>query len=199
MPDPDAVIQNRDLTDDIVDSRLLDPDLSTETFTASVRFTGPYETEASGASVQRIEIESGKITGYTGDADEVTPGRIATQINGAGDSRTLQTVIWSPSFLDDNGDLFLVLRSASFDDSNSPPGLVLGHTGGSTQTVEFRLQNGVGLRIQGAGVGTFEGELVIPAVTSDPSSPADGNMWLHTSDNALYIWEGGARRTVASW
>ena len=43
------------------------------------------------------------------------------------------------------------------------------------------------------------GELVIPAVTADPSSPADGNMWLHTVDNALYIWEGGARRTVASW
>ncbi len=44
-----------------------------------------------------------------------------------------------------------------------------------------------------------EDELVIPALTADPSSPADGNMWLHTVDNALYIWEGGAKRTVASW
>ena len=46
---------------------------------------------------------------------------------------------------------------------------------------------------------TVESELVIPALTSDPVSPADGNMWLHTVDNALYIWEGGAKRTVASW
>ena len=43
------------------------------------------------------------------------------------------------------------------------------------------------------------GELRIPVETSDPVSPTDGTMWLHTGDNALYIWEGGAKRTVASW
>ena len=92
----------------------------------------------------------------------------------------------------------MVWRSESNDDSTTPPGWVLLDTTDSTQTAELILQ-AVDLRVQGVGKATIEGELVIPAVTSDPSSPADGNMWLHTVDNAVYIWEGGSKRTVASW
>ncbi len=198
MPDPDAVITNRDLTDKIVTSRLLDDDLETTTFTATRTFTGAYETSVAAADTQRIQLDAGVIRQYSGDPAEVANGAIATIVSGSGGSRTLQMMLHGPSFLDDVGDLAFTNRSASFDDSTSPPGWVFSYGGDSTQTAEVILQ-AVDLRVQGVGKATIEGELVIPAVTSDPSSPANGNMWLHTSDNALYIWEGGARRTVASW
>ncbi len=204
MPNPDGIIETRALAGKSIESNLLANDLQTSTFTATTTFTGPYETSVSGT--QRISLASGKWRGFTADANETAPGVIESKISGSGDSRTLQTNVWSPSFLDNEGGqpvgeggVFLVIRSASFDDSTSPPGIIFGHTGGaSTQTAEFIIQ-GEDFRVQGVGKATIEGELVIPAVTSDPSSPANGNMWLHTVDNALYIWEGGARRTVASW
>ena len=198
MPDPDAVITNRDLTDKIVTSRLLDDDLETTTFTVTGRFTGAYETSVAATGTQRIQLDSGVIRQYSGDSAEIANGAIATIVSGSGGTRTLQMTLHGPSFLDDVGDLAFTNRSASFDDSTSPPGWVFSYGGSSTQTAEVILQ-AVDLRVQGVGKATIEGQLVIPAVTSDPSSPANGNMWLHTVDNALYIWEGGSRRTVASW
>ena len=198
MPDPDGVIENASLADKTVTSRLLDDNLTAETFTANSTFTGPYETNVAGPDTRRIALKSGRVFGFTGDGSETSPGQFTAHVNGSGDSRTLQSSIWAPSFLDDEGAIILVVRSASFDDSTSPPGWVFASQGSSSQTAEVILQ-AVDLRVQGSGKATIEGELVIPAVTSDPSSPADGNMWLHTVDNALYIWEGGARRTVASW
>ena len=208
MPDPDARITNRDLTDKIVTSRLLDDDLTTSTFTATGRFTGDYETSVAAADTQRISLTSGVLRGFTGDAAASAPGIIEAKVSGSGDSRTLQTNIWAPSFLDNEGGVavgeggvFIVIRSASFDDSTSPPGVVFGYNGASTQTGVIQLQNNIALSLlSGSDLTLSTGsELTIPAVTSDPSSPADGNMWLHTVDNKLYIWEGGSRRTVASW
>ena len=201
MPNPDGTIENRDLTDKIITDRLLDDDLATATFTATSRFTGAYETSVAGADTQRIQLDSGVVRQYSGDPEEVANGAIATIVSGSGDTRTLQMTIWGPSFLDDIGTLFLVARSASNDDSTSPPGFIFGYTGASTQRARVQFQNDMDLTLlSGSNLTLSTGsELVIPAVTSDPSSPADGNMWLHTVDNALYIWEGGAKRTVASW
>ena len=197
MPDPDAVITNRDLTDKIVSSRLLDDDLETTTFTATRTFTGNYETSVAAADTQRIQIDSGVIRQYTGDSAEVANGAISTLVSGVGDSRTLQMTFWGPSFLDDIGTLFLVLRSASFDDSTSPPGLVFGYTGASTQTPEFIFQ-AVDLRVQGVGKATFEGELIIPKATSDPNNE-EASLYVNTSANEMRLFEGGAWRVVGSW
>ena len=201
MPNPDGTIENANLADNNVTTRTLDDELTTVSFTATAQFTGPYETSVAAADTPRITLDAGVLRGFTGDSGERSPGVIKTVLSGSGDSSTLQTNMWAPSFLDSEGGVFLVIRSASFDDSNSPSGWVFGTTGASTQTPELSLQDGVLLRLNAGSdmIMSTSSELVIPALTSDPSSPADGNMWLHTVDNALYIWEGGSRRTVASW
>ena len=194
MPDPDGTIQNRDIADGIVTDRLLDADLTTASFTATTTFTGPYETSVAGTDTQRITLADGQLVGYTGDAEEVAPAIWQAKVSGSGDTRTLQVTIWTPSFLDDEGTMFFTGRSASFDDSNSQPGWVFGDSGGaSTQRVFIKLQNSVSMEF-----GT-DSLLNIPAETSDPSDPSDGTFWVHTGDNALYLWEGGAKRTIASW
>ncbi len=195
MPNPDGVIENRDLADDIITDRVLDTDLSTSTFTATKTFTGALETTASGTDVRRLEVLEGKLRGYTGDTLESAYGTLFITASGSGDSETLQWVFRAPSFLDDAGvsGVSFVSRSASADDSTTPPGWVFADSGASTQDAMIFLQNSVGMEF---GDGSI---LIIPAETSDPSSPADGTMWLHTGDNALYIWEGGSKRTVASW
>ena len=199
MPNPDGVIETRALAGRSIESNLLAKELETEHFTATTRFTGPYETSVSATDTRRIYLEDGRMFLSSGDADEVAVAAFLATLSGSGDSRTLQVGIFGPSFFDNEGSLVFTSRSASFDDSTTPPGWVFSYGGGSTQNGLVLLQNNIGLTVLTGGTATFAGELVIPAVTSDPSSPADGNMWLHTVDNALYIWEGGAKRTVASW
>ena len=199
MPDPDAVIQNRDLTDKIVDDRLLDDDLTLSGTTTTDRLTVtdllkvPHIRIGDETALQLILAIGSAVAVIflgTGDADQVGFGTLQAYVTGSGATRTIAVQLEAPSFLDADGpDIQLI--SQSFDDSTTPPRIVMSYDGGSTQTPEMQITDNIKLIV--------ETELVIPAVTSDPTSPADGNMWLHTVDNALYIWEGGARRTVASW
>ena len=202
MPNPDGIIETRDFAGKSIVSNLLANDLQTATFTATTRFTGPYETNVAAAGTARLTLQSGLIRQYTGDADEKAPSAIQTAVSGSGDTRTVQITIHGPSFIDDDtGAVRFTSRSASFDDATFPPGWIFSYAGNSVQTPEVQLQNSVDLVLaSGSDLKLSTGsELVIPALTSDPSAPADGNMWVHTVDNALYIWEGGARRTIASW
>ncbi len=193
MPDPDQVIQNRDLADDIIDSRVLAESIATTNGTFTSLEGASIRTDTTG---DYLLLQNGNILMFTGNSLEQLQGLFRVVTSGAGNSATLQIQLRAPSWNTVGGSSFTT-RSESNDDSTSPPGWVLNYNGASTQTAELVLQ-AVDLRVQGVGKATIEGELVIPAVTSDPASPADGNMWLHTSDNALYIWEGGAKRTVAS-
>ncbi len=195
MPDPDAVIETRAIASKAITSDLLDDDVSTGSFTATDTLRGvKIRTDTTG---DYLLLVNGNILLFTGDALESLNGLFRVISSGSGDSATLQVELSAPNW-NASGQSTLVVRSESNDDSASPPGWIFVYTGDSSQTAEVVLQ-AVDLRVQGVGKATIEGELVIPAVTSDPSSPADGNMWLHTADNALYIWEGGAKRTVASW
>ena len=200
MPDPDGVIQNRDLADGIIDSRVLADPVAAD----PVQITNFTVEDTLQAAIIRTDtigdflfLQKGNMRMFTGNSLEGLSGLLRPLASGTGGATTLQTELASPNW-NSSGRASLTIRSASDDDSTSPPGWVFTYTGDSAQTAEVILQ-AVDLRVQGVGKATIEGELVIPAVTSDPSSPADGNMWLHTVDNALYIWEGGARRTVASW
>ena len=154
MPDPDGSIENASLAEKIVTSRLLDDNLTTSTFTANSTFTGPYETNVAGADTQRITFDSGGMRQFTGNGNEIAPGKIETVASGSGDSQTLQTQITAPSFIDNQGlvGVFVVVRSASFDDSTSPSGVVVGDNGGSTQTSLFQLQNDMDLRLASGSV-----------------------------------------------
>ena len=194
MPDPDGTIQNRDLADDIITSRVLDADLTTSSFTATSTFTGPYETSVAGAATQRITLANGKMVGYTGDGDESAPGQWQVAVSGSGDSRTLQATIWTPSFLNDIGKMGFTARSASFDDSTSEPGWVFFDSGGaSTQRVFVKLQNSISMEF-----GT-DSLLNIPTETSDPSDPSDGTFFVDTTANELRLYEGGSWRIISSW
>ncbi len=200
MPDPDGVIENANLADKTVTSRLLDDDLTLDGVTTVTKLVVsdkaiiPQIRVGADDALQLI-LFIGSVTAQvqlnTGDTDQVGGGTLQSYVTGSGATRTIAVQLEAPSFLDSDGpDIQLI--SQSFDDSTFPPRIVVSYDGGSTQTAEMRITDGIKLVVE-------DGELVIPAVTSDPSSPADGNMWLHTVDNALYIWEGGARRTVASW
>ena len=200
MPDPDEAIQNRDLADGIIDSRVLGTAL---TLTSETTVEKQVVTDVAIIPHIRVGADDAKqlilttsdtvaiIFFRTADEKELGLGTLQAFITGSGDTRTLAIQLEAPSFLDlDGPDIQLI--SQSFDDSTFPPRIVMSYDGGSTQTVEMRITDGIKLIVE-------DGELVIPALTADPSSPADGNMWVHTVDNALYIWEGGSRRTVASW
>ncbi len=200
MPNPDGTIENRDLADKSVTTRLLDDDLTLDGVTTvsklvvSDRATIPQIRVGADDALQLI-LSTGTAIAViflgTGDGDQVGFGTLQSYVTGSGATRTIAVQLEAPSFLDSDGpDIQLI--SQSFDDSTFPPRIVVSYDGGSTQTAEMRITDGIKLVVE-------DGELVIPAVTADPSSPADGNMWLHTVDNALYIWEGGAKRTVASW
>ncbi len=199
MPDPDSVIENRDLADNVIDSRLLDNDLTLggETTVSNLVVTDvaviPHIRVGADDALQLI-LATGTAVAViffgTGDVDQVGFGTLQGYVTGSGATRTIAIQLEAPSFLDVDGpDIQLI--SQSLDDSTTPPRIVVSYDGTSTQTAEMRITDGIQLIV--------EDELVIPALTTDPSSPADGNMWVHTVDNALYIWEGGSRRTVASW
>ena len=199
MPNPDAVIDSRALEDKAIDTRLLADDLTFGGDTAIDRMTAIFavidQIRVGADDALQLILLTGSVTAQirlnTGDSEQVGGGTLQAYVTGSGATRTIAVQLEAPSFLDVNGpDIQLI--SQSLDDSTFPPRITISYDGASTQTAEMRITDGIKLVVE-------DGELVIPAVTSDPSSPADGNMWLHTVDNALYIWEGGARRTVASW
>ncbi len=200
MPDPDQEIQNRALATNSVDPRVLEDDLTLGGETTVTRLVVdslakiPHIRVGADDALQLILSTSATVAAIflrTGDANQRGSGVLQAYVTGSGDTRTIAIQLEAPSFLDFDGpDIQLI--SQSFDDSTFPPRIVISYDGGSTQTAELRITDGIKLIVE-------DGELVIPALTADPSSPADGNMWLHTVDNALYIWEGGAKRTVASW
>ncbi len=192
MPDPDGTIQNRDLADKIITDRVLDDDLTTATFTATTRFTGPYETNNAAADTERILLQTGRIRGYTGDSEETSSSIIKTAVNGSGDSRTLQMTFWTPSFLDDDGASFFTAHSASFDDSTTPPGWSFGDSSVSTQRAHIFVKDDIVMDLTA-------GRLELPTGTSDPSDPVDGLTFLDTTANEIRCYEGGAWRTIASW
>ncbi len=199
MPDPDEEIQNRLLATDAVDSRVLEDDLTLTGETTAARLIVsnfakiPQIRVGDDDALQlvlHITASTSQIAFNTGDASQLGNGTLQAYVTGSGNTRTIAIQLEAPSFLDVDGpDIQLI--SQSFDDSTTPPRIVVSYDGTSTQTPEMKITDGIKLIV--------ESELVIPALTSDPSSPADGNMWVHTVDNALYIWEGGAKRTVASW
>ncbi len=199
MPNPDATVENRALATDSIDSRLLDDDLTLggQTTVAKLVATGvavlPHIRVGADDGLQLILTTGSAIAVIflgTGDAEQLGFGTLQAYVTGSGATRTIAVQLEAPSFLDADGpDIQLI--SQSLDDSTTPPRIIVSYDGGSTQTPEMKITDSIKLIV--------ESELVIPALTSDPSSPADGNMWLHTVDNALYIWEGGAKRTVASW
>ena len=200
MPDPDAQIQSHDIADKAITDRTLDDDLSTATFTATTNFTGPYETRNSANNSPRLRLVNGQLFGYTGDFDESGVGSLHVAVSGSGATRTLQLSWHVPSFIDDVGGVSFVARSASFDDSTTPPGWVFADSGASTQTATILLQNEVGITLGiDSKLDLTEARLEIPTGTSDPSSPVDGLMFLDTTANELRCYEGGAWRTIASW
>ncbi len=155
MPDPDGVIENASLADGVITDRLLDDNVTTSSFTATSTFTGPYETTVAAADTQRISLNSGVLRGFTGDGDETAPGVIEATVNGSGATRTLQTVVWAPSFIADDGGVYansggasLAIRSASFDDSTTPPGVVISYNGVSTQIPEIRATGNLRLIVE---------------------------------------------------
>ncbi len=198
MPNPDGIIENRTLGTNAVDNRVLDPDLTLDGTTTMSKVVAdiaviPHIRVGGDDALQIILAPTGAVAAIffgTGDSDQVGFGTLQAYVTGSGATRTIAIQLEAPSFLDlDGPDIQLI--SQSLDDSTTPPRIIVSYDGGSTQTPEMKITDSIKLIV--------ESELVIPAVTADPSSPADGNMWLHTVDNALYIWEGGARRTVASW
>ena len=199
MPNPDEEIQNRALATNSVDPRVLEDDLTLGGETTVTRLVVeslakiPHIRVGADDALQLILSTSAAVAVIffgTGDAEQRGFGTLQAYVTGSGDTRTIAIQLEAPSFLDlDGPDIQLISQSS--DDSTTPPRIVVSYDGGSTQTPEMKITDSIKLIV--------ESELVIPALTSDPSSPADGNLWVHTVDNALYIWEGGSKRTVASW
>ncbi len=187
MPDPDANIDNAALVDKVITSRLLDDDLTLdgETTVAQLVVTD----RASIVASLLVDDDAGLFSVDATLFDDTTVIRInrgyenpaSIEVGEAvGTQRLLLVAPYDTNAVNGAG------IHIYGDDNGAFTGDILLNPGATGEVV-------VGGRLEVAG------ELKIPAVTSDPSSPVDGDMWLHTVDNALYIWEGGAKRTVASW
>ena len=187
MPDPDDEIQNRSLATNSVDPRVLEDDISLVGETTVTRLV--VTDRAGVVNLVRINDGTGEVVilaSEFGDTTLITINRgyVTPAFIGVGDSSNQQRLEMAAPY-----DVTLANR-ASFQLYGDDNG---GFTG------DIWLNPGATGEIVLAGNTVTGGEFSIPAVTSDPSSPADGMVWVHTGDNALYIWEGGAKRTVASW
>ena len=187
MPNPDAGIGERALEDKSISGRVLDDDL---TLVGETTVTRLVVTDRAGVvNLVRINDGTGEVVilaSEFGDTTLITINRgyVTPAFIGVGDSSNQQRLEMAAPY-----DVTLANR-ASFQLYGDDNG---GFTG------DIWLNPGATGEIVLAGNTVTAGEFSIPALTADPSSPADGMMWLHTVDNALYIWEGGAKRTVASW
>ena len=103
--------------------------------------SGVFRTATSGNRIELTAAEDDRINLYTGDSFENNPGKLIGVTTGSGATRTLDTQIVGPSTTGDIGSTAIILRSESNNDSSTPPGVLFVHTGGSSQTPEFRLQN----------------------------------------------------------
>ena len=187
MPNPDGTIESRALVDDAVDTRMLADDLTLDGETTVTKLVATDRINV----VATLLVADG--TGHFSVDSSLFPDTTVIQIN-----RGYQT----PARIEvgDAVGAQRLLISAPFDltPANRATIHIYGDDNGAF-TGDILLNPGATGAVTVGGPLLVAGELVIPAVTADPSSPADGNMWLHTVDNALYIWEGGAKRTVASW
>ncbi len=102
---------------------------------------GVFRTATSGNRIEITASEDDRINLYTGDSFENNPGKLIGVVTGSGATRTLDTQIVGPSTTGDIGSTAIILRSESNNDATTPPGVLFVHTGGSSQTPEFRLQN----------------------------------------------------------
>ena len=168
MPNPDGTIENANLADKSVTTRLLDDDLTLDGTTTLGRlvadvaiitqitattFTGPYQTATSGQHIKIIDAVLDRIEFYTGDSFEAIPGFVRGLRLGALDNptRSLQISLTAPSTEGDADGTNIFVRSESQDDSTSPPRVVVAYGGGSSQTPEFHLQNSFRLMIDQLG------------------------------------------------
>ena len=187
MPNPDGTIKSRDIGDNEVTSRALDDDLTLDGETTVTKLVVTERINV----VATLLVDDG--TGQFSVDSSLFSDTTVIRIN-----RGYTT----PASIEvgDAAGTQRLLISAPFD--TTPANRATIHIYGDDNgafTGDILLNPGATGAVTVGGPLLAVGELVIPAVTADPSSPADGNMWLHTVDNALYIWEGGAKRTVASW
>ncbi len=166
MPDPDGVIENANLADKAISSRLLDDDLTLDGITTLGRlvadvatitqitattFIGPYQTASTGQHIEIVDEVLDRIEFYTGDSFEAIPGFVRGLTLGTDSNRSLQISLTAPSTEGDADGTNIFVRSESQDDSTSPPRVVVAYGGGSSQTPEFHLQNSFRLMIDQLG------------------------------------------------
>jgi hypothetical protein len=138
---------------------------------------GTLRTAASGERIEMTSADRNIISFYTGDVDELAPGKIEELTSGSGDTRTLQFGIKTPRIeqtTDTQIDAIggLTIRSGSPDGTSFAPGFVVGlntAASGGGQDLEFRIQNSIPLITDG-DVDMTAGDLLgLPWKTWSPS------------------------------
>lgn len=155
MPDPDGVITNRDLADDIIDGRVVastgiavpDADFHFKSIRLS---TSTGTLGSSGAAAAFIRRRN--ITFYTGDSAEIGPGTVFAGVAGSSvgsTNRQLLTTIEAPTGdatdPEGAGAMSFTLFEAAVDDSIAPEARVF-YNGGSTKTA---IMNFSGMAVKG--------------------------------------------------
>lgn len=118
---------------------------------------GVVRTATSGQRIELSEADNDQLNLYSGDSFEAVPGFLRSAISGAGATRTLQVNLRAASTTGDTNAVQMVVRTESFDDSSSRPGVVFSYAGGSSQDPLFALQNDFDLRIGGTGLLEIDG------------------------------------------
>jgi hypothetical protein len=165
---------------------------------------GIFRTAASG---QRIEVRNSSrniLFFFSGDVDEYNPGSITESTSGSGTTRTLQFNLYTPVIDVDDRLAVIGVRSASPDGTSSAPGVVIaepsGFGAGSGMAPEVRIQNSIPLITDGE-VDASSGAMVLPVktTTGDPSSPAEGQVYVNTFDNKVRVYADSAWRDLVTW
>lgn len=129
MPEPDGTLTNRDFADNIVDSRIVDKDVTFE-----IRVTAPrLQTASTG---RRTQIDGGIIRLFSGDSAEAQGGFLfALPVGTTAATKYLRTSLEAPTTTGGSigGGTRIHIESESGDDSSHPPTIEFVYDGGSTQ------------------------------------------------------------------
>ena len=135
MPDPDEAIQNRDLADDIIDSRVVAPSV-----TFDVEVTSPkFQTATIG---QRGQLAGPGVRLFTGDPAEVEPALFsALAVGTTAATKLLRTRLEAPIVGGGtvSGGTRIHINTETGDDSTRPPRIDFLYDGASAQQPRFIL------------------------------------------------------------
>ena len=245
---PDIPIRREKFIDiDVIGITALGGTIGNLNITNNITLTdsGVIRTAASGLRVEITATDNDRIKLITADSFEASGGTLrATTIGTDGTTRQLITSLFAPVTTGDSSGTFISLRSESEDDSSEPPAIIVGYDGGSSQTPEFTVTDGMVIRLVDgtesipsltidsastnglfapststlaftiAGseawrisatrvdfdIGTLAFiRIPVKTDTGDPSSPANGDMYVNTQDNTVRVFADSAWRDLATW